>query len=427
MRKKRVLRKGRLAFAAVCALAVCGGVVWGVGALTSRLFHTREQTAAAGGKDSDTLTETVHTGQETELYESEQTGTSSFSFVGVGDNLLHDPIFLYYMEDTGSRDFLPLYENTLKYTRNADLSYINFETVCAGDAYGLSGYPNFNGPVEMMDTLAEAGFDWFSVSSNHSLDAGMDGLITEMDYIEENHPDISWTGAARTEEESTKPVVREVNGIRVGLAGFTYGLNGYQKPEGADWLIDVYRAEDGSVDYDLMKTRLDALKKVSDVQIVAMHWGDEYVTEVTPEQKEIAQWMNRQGVEAIIGSHPHVIEPVEFIRSPDQTTLVYYSLGNFISAQDSNYTMVGGMADFTMHYDFDTKQASFSDVKFIPTVTWISPDLRTYRTNTISEYTNDMAAGQFVTAMGEDVTKEWVAAYVRNIVGSPEGIEIVYE
>lgn len=418
-KKKRVLRKGRAAVAALCALAICGGAVWGASALVSRLVHQEPKTADTDGSEGNPDQQTQD--------QPEEGKTASFTFVGVGDNLLHDPIFLYYMEDTGTRDFLPLYENTLPYTRNADLAYVNFETVCAGDEYGLSGYPNFNGPLEMIDTLAEAGFDWFSVSSNHSMDAGMDGLITEMNYISDNHPDISWTGAARTEEESKRTVVREINGIKVGLAGFTYDLNGYSKPEGADWLIDVYRKSDGTVDYDLMEKRLDALKEVSDVQIVSMHWGDEYVTEVTPEQAEIAKWMNEQGVEVIIGSHPHVIEPVEFITTDDQTTLVYYSLGNFISAQDSNYTMVGGMADFQLNYDFGTGKATFSNVKFIPTVTWISPDLRTYRTNTISEYTDTMAEAQFVTANGEDVTKEWVAQYVRNIVGDPEGIEIAYE
>lgn len=353
--------------------------------------------------------------------------TASFTFAGVGDNLLHDPIFVYYGQDYGHRDFTPLYELTGSYIQEADLSYINFETVCAGDEFGLSGYPNFNGPLEMIDSLTASGFDWFSLSSNHSMDAGMEGLQNEVSFIEEHQPQLSATGAYRSEEESNIPVVRDVNGIKVGLASFTYDLNGYEKPEGADWLIDVYRNDDGTVNYEFMASRLDQLKAVSDVQIVSMHWGEEYQNEPNAEQREIAQFLHTQGVEVIIGSHPHVIQPAEFITSDDQSTLVYYSLGNFISAQDKSETMVGGMARFQLNYDFNTKTASFENVSFTPTVTWITPDLRTYRTTTIHEYGNEMAANHYMTSLGKPISREWVKNYTQFVMQIPEGIEIVLE
>lgn len=351
---------------------------------------------------------------------------SSFTFVGVGDNLIHET--LYYFQDPASRDMKPYYQNTKAYTEAADLAYINFETVCAGDEFGLSGYPSFNGPTEIIDAVASQGFDWLSLASNHSMDVGQAGLTAELDYIHNNYPDITTSGSFRTEEEWSKPIVIDVNGIKVGLCTFTYGLNGYMKPEGADWLIDVYRNDDGSVNYDLMKQKLDALQDKSDVQFVSMHWGDEYVTTVTDEQREIADWLNEQGVEVIIGTHPHVIEPVEIIKGEKQDTLCYFSLGNFISAQDDNTRMVGGMADFTLNYDFDSKKTSFSNVKFIPTVTWVSADTTDYRTNTIHEYTDEMGAAQYVTALyGQDMSKQWVKDYVHSVMGDPEGIEIVYD
>ena len=198
-------------------------------------------------------------------------------------------------------------------------------------------------------------------------------------------------------------------------------------PEGQEWMIDVYHKDDGSIDYDRIDQKLDALNEVSDVQIVAMHWGDEYQTAPNDEQVEIAHHLNEKGVEAIIGTHPHVIEPVEFIETPEQTTLCYYSLGNFISAQDTNETMVGGMAQFQMNYDFGTRKASFENVQFIPTVTWISPDLRTYRTTTIHEYNDDMAAGHYITSIGYDMSKGWVQQFVQDVIGSPSGIDVVLE
>lgn len=406
MDKKRKIYSKRIIALIGAIVLLCVGLIWIGNKTIHHLFPKKEAIENAADQSQE---------------------TASFTFIGVGDNLLHDTIYRYFEYDTGTRAYLPIYENTLSYTQNADLAYINMETVCAGDEYGLSGYPNFNGPLEMIDALSQAGFDWFSISSNHSLDVGMGGMVAEMNYFSEQHPEASWTGAARSQEEADQPVIRTVNGINIGLASFTYGLNGYQKPVGADWLVDVYRKEDGSIDYDLIKTRIDALQEASDVQIVSIHWGDEYVSEITEEQRAIAQYMHELGVEVIIGTHPHVIEPVELIQTDNQTTLVYYSLGNFISAQDQDVTMVGGMADFQLNYDFATKETTFSSIRFIPTITYISPDLRTYRTNTIVEYTDEMANNQYLHVVyGHDLSKQWIKDYVRGILGEPEGIEVIY-
>lgn len=352
---------------------------------------------------------------------------SSFTFTGVGDNLLHDTIFVYFEQDHGHRDFTSLYETTAPYFQDADLAYCNFETICAGDQFGLSGYPSFNGPTEMIDSLATLGFDWFSISSNHSLDAGIEGLKYEKSYIQENFPNISATGAYLSYEDAQQPVVREIRGIRVGLCGFTYGLNGYTVPQGMEWLIDVYRNPDGTINYELIDRKLAALNTVSDVQIVSMHWGDEYDNHPNNEQRALAQYLNAKGVEVIIGTHSHVIQPVEFIETKEQTTLVYYSLGNFISAQDSNVTMVGGMANFRLNYDFNTQKTTFSEVKFIPTITWISPDLRQYRTTTIHEYNDELATNHFISANGMDISKDWVQQYVSSIITGDDRIQVVLE
>lgn len=133
-------------------------------------------------------------------------------------------------------------------------------------------------------------------------------------------------------------------------------------------------------------------------------------------------------MEAVIGTHPHVIQPAEMMVSEDQTTLVYYSLGNFLSAQNQNITMVGGMADFTLNYDFDTRKASFSDVEFIPTVTWISPDLRQYETHTLPQWTDEMGQNHYIyQGEGQDMSVQWIRDYVASVMGTPENIKIVYE
>ncbi|WP_297568063.1 CapA family protein [uncultured Faecalibaculum sp.] len=363
--------------------------------------------------------------------QGEQTAhTASFTFTGVGDNLLHDTLFVYHEQDTGNRDYSGMYSEVTPYFQKSDLSYINFETPCAGDAFGLSGYPSFNGPLEMIDTLAGMGLNWFSTSSNHSMDAGADGLLAEMAYVNEKYPGIFYTGTYPDAQSQNIPAVMEINGIRVGLASFTYGLNGYVLPEDKPWLVNVFvkNEETGEVDYDLMDRILDPLIAQSDVQIVSMHWGVEYQNQPNDMQKAVAQYLHDKGVEAVIGSHPHVIQPAEIIKSADQETLVYYSLGNFISGQDQNYTMVGGMAQFTMNYNFDAKKATITDPSFTPTVTWISSDLRRYNTQLLQDYTDDEAASQYVTLVqGQDCSRGYVKEYVEQVMGQPEGIRIVTE
>lgn len=356
--------------------------------------------------------------------------TSSFTFTGVGDNLLHDTLFVYHEQDNGNRDYSGMYSEVTPYFQNSDIAYINFETPCAGDAFGLSGYPSFNGPLEMIDTLAGMGLNWFSTSSNHSMDAGADGLLAEMAYINEKYPGIFYTGTYPDAGSQTMPAVMDVNGIKVGLASFTYGLNGYTLPEDKPWLVNVFvkNEETGEVDYALMDKILDPLTAASDVQIVSMHWGVEYQNQPSDMQKQVAAYLHKKGVEAVIGSHPHVIQPAELLESEDQQTLVYYSLGNFISGQDQNCTMVGGMAQFTIDYDFDTKRATIVDPSFTPTVIWISPDLRRYNTQLFRDYTDEEAATQYVTVVqGQDCSRAYVRDYVTQVMGKPENIQIVLD
>lgn len=412
-KRKRHLRKS-IAIG-LCTVLACGGVLsmWKVFQKKPADAKNSQQAAAPGNTGGSSSNQTAN--------------RKSFSFAGVGDNLLHEPIYYYWDTDHDNRDYAPIYQGITPVISAADLGYINQETVCAGDAFGLSTYPSFNGPSEFLDTLAASGFDWLSASSNHSMDAGTEALLYELDYLKQRYPGISVTGAHSSQEEANTPIVREINGIKVGLAGFTYGLNGYSKPEGYDWLVDVYDDGNGNINYALIDQILDRLNAASDVQLVAMHWGVEYTNDPTPVQRELAQHLHEKGVEAIIGTHPHVIQPAEFIKDDNQETLVFYSLGNLLSAQDTNATMVGGLAQFVLNYDFNTKKASFENVTFTPTITLISPDLHTFGVALLPDYTDEMAANQFVTVVsGEDCSVQWVKDYTASVMGAPEGIEIIY-
>lgn len=353
--------------------------------------------------------------------------TASFTFAGVGDNLIHEAIYYYWDQDHPGRDYLPIYAAMQPVIEAADLAYINMETVSAGESFGLSHYPNFNGPSEFLDAAAAAGFDWFSVSSNHSMDAGADALLYQQNYIRSRLPQVKATGVHESAEDQNTPAVTEINGIKVGLCSFTYGLNGHTLPEDMPWLVDVYDAGNGQINYALMDAMLERLNAASDVQLVSMHWGTEYQNVPEAAQQELARYLHDKGVEAVIGTHPHVIQPVEMLESDGQQTLVYYSLGNFLSAQDSAETMVGALAQFTLEYDFDSRTAHFVQAAATPTITQISPDLHNYSIVTLLEYTDAMAAGQYVSVVkGEDCSVQWVRDYARSVFGAPEGIKISY-
>ena len=283
----------------------------------------------------------------------------------------------------------------------------------------MSGYPTFNGPTEILSSVNKAGFDWWSLSSNHSLDRGADGLLAQIDLIHNEYPNVITTGSHISQEDKNRALVKEINGIKVGFLGYTYGLNGFSLPEDKPWLVDL-------IDKDQIKQDMEALNKVSDVQMVSMHWGNEYQTEPTQEQEDLANYLNELGVEVVIGSHPHVIEPAKIIKGKNQNTLVYYSLGNYTSAQDMDITMVGGMASFTLNYDPDTKTTSFTDTKFIPLITWFDTGFNDWKTYMIDDY-NDSIASTHRLSSEYDLSKEWIQQFVQSVMQNPDGIEVVLE
>ena len=176
------------------------------------------------------------------------------SFVAVGDNLIHGAIFYYNAKGDGTYDFKDIYEHTNRYTRKADIAYINQETICGGTELGLSHYPSFNGPYEVLDAVADAGFDWMAASSNHTLDAGVQGILNQLAYMKEHHPDIRVTGSHATKEESEQLQVITREGVKFGILGYTYGLNGYVLPKGKEYMVDL-------IDKDKIKNDVEKLKK----------------------------------------------------------------------------------------------------------------------------------------------------------------------
>lgn len=298
--------------------------------------------------------------KQSETTEKEDT---RISLAAVGDNLIHGAIYLSSdYQVNGSYDFTSIYAQLKSFLVDYDIANINQETVLGGTQLGLSHYPSFNSPQEIGDAIADAGFNWVSQASNHSLDAGAAGIISAMDFWD-RYPDVVTTGINRSEEEAARPRIMEVKGVKVGLLNYSYGFNGYVEPE------DFYCNE---IDKAKIKKDYEQLKEAGCIVVLAsMHWGQEYQFSSNEEQRELAQFLADLGVNVIIGAHPHVVQETTFLTGKNgNQTLVNYSLGNILSAQDENYTMLGALMTCEIVIDGSSNEVTIEQAKVYPTVNY---------------------------------------------------------
>lgn len=342
---------------------------------------------------------------------------SNISFLAVGDNLIHEAIYTYNYRQHGDYNLNHIYDNTNYLTQNADLAYINLETLASGKELGLSGYPTFNGPYEVLDGVVAAGFDWLSAASNHSFDRGVKGIINQKNYFDK-YTDAKMTGMSRNQDEADQLNVFDIKDVKIGVQSYTYGLNGFELPQDAQYLINV-------IDKDRIAEDMERLQAVTDLQIVSMHWGQEYQFSPNEEQIDLAQFLSDLGVDVIIGAHPHVIQPMDYLFGKEgNKTLVMYSLGNFLSAQDENYRMLGGMAKFEINYNRTKSEFEFVNVAFLPTITHITDNFYNYSTYVLKDYTNELASNHTLAKKGQNVTREYFIELVNEVMN--DNIEIIY-
>ena len=245
------------------------------------------------------------------------------SLVAVGDALIHNGVYLDASLGNGNYDFTKMFTEIEPLIKNYDLKYYNQETIIGGKNLGLSNYPRFNSPDEIGLDLIKIGFNMVSLANNHALDKNEQGVLYSVNFW--NNTNIVTNGQNRSlEDRENKIKIYEQNGIKYAFLAYTNSTNGITAPSGKEYLVNVY--SDNQAYEDINKIKNDV-----DVIIVAMHWGDEYSHVPNDLQKQQAKYLSSLGVDLIIGSHPHVIQPVGYV----DNTLVIYSLGNFISAQKS--------------------------------------------------------------------------------------------
>ena len=260
----------------------------------------------------------------------------SISLVMVGDNLIHDKIYNEAKTKDGY-DFTKMYTLIKEKIKDYDLAYYNQETILGGSEIGVSSYPAFNSPYEVGDAMIDAGFNLVSLATNHTLDRGEKAIINSRNYWN-SKKDILAVGSYSSEEERNEVHILTKNNITYTLLNYTYGTNGIAIPSGKEYLVNVWPVTGTNPESDIkyqnykaqVKKDIEAIRDKVDVLMVAMHWGIEYEYDPNSYQKDMAQYLSSLGVDIIIGTHPHVIQPITWI----DNTLVIYSLGNFFSAHE---------------------------------------------------------------------------------------------
>ncbi|TQR31891.1 capsule biosynthesis protein capA [Campylobacter sp. MIT 99-7217] len=264
---------------------------------------------------------------------SSQQDIFELSLIMTGDALLHSRVYKdakISKDGRVSYDFSPMLRFLKPLIKEHDLAFYNQESVLGGKELGLSTYPNFNSPQEFGLNMLELGFNLVSLANNHSFDRKEEALLSSLRFWQKTNA--VFAGVNKNLRESRKNKIYTKNGIKYAFLAYTYGLNSYELPKEQAFLINIYSKE-------RLKQDIQALRSEVDLLIVSMHWGKEYVFTPTKEQKDLAFFLAEQGVDIVIGTHPHVLQPIEMIND----TLVVYSLGNFLSSQIGLERRIGAL------------------------------------------------------------------------------------
>ena len=294
----------------------------------------------------------------------DQDSISSITISFVGDLMCHSPQFKFAQVSKDSFDFKPVFREVKKYLTKTDLTIGNLETTFSGKESRYSGYPLFNSPDEYLEALKDAGFDILLTANNHSLDRGKKGVLRTIDMIKING--MVSIGSYHSQQDRDSIRIFDINGIKISILSYTYGLNGNYIAKNEKYLVNV-------IDITLIKQDiLNARNKNADVILVYFHFGDEYQRKPNSFQKEIVKRAIDYGADLIIGSHPHVIQPVEYfssIKNKIGKGLIAYSLGNFISNQRWRYSDAGVILNLTVTKNILTHDVKLTHETILPT--WV--------------------------------------------------------
>ncbi len=390
-------------------IAACVLIALGVGGVLTGAFMSERQL----GPWTPTPTPTpVATPAPTPSPTPEPTPlVQTVRFSATGDNLIHDGIYLQARKrgEDGAYDFTEAYAPMREFYQQFDVNWLNQETL-VNDAFAPSAYPMFSTPGDITDTLYDLGFRVFSVSNNHSYDKGAEGIAASREHWAAMPDDVAVAGFYNLETYDDY-VYQTVNGITFGYLSYTESTNGLPTPEGSEYGI-VYLD-----DRETIAAQIAAMRPNCDVLVVSCHWGVEGSHETTEFQTQTAQWLADQGVDLIIGTHPHVTQTAEWLTGANgNTAFVAYSLGNFINAQSQPDNMIGAVLDITFQKTTapdGTVTVEMQNPKLHGVVTQYEAGYQNIRVYPYRDYTDELGAahGNFT------LTRAQIEEVLRSSIG----------
>ena len=334
------------------------------------------------------------------------------SVLACGDNLIHPSVYFYAMEcyanahnenctyvatNDANYDFSPIYTNVAERMKNADICYINQETLSGGDGTKIYGYPTFNSPEAVGRTLRTLGVDVVNMAHNHMLDAGDDSFLIHSDGFFKSLG-MTPLGYYKNEADTDNIVLYEEQGITFAFLTYTYGTNGITSR--SETYIPYMKEA-------IVRKQVALAKQQADVVIVSAHWGNEDTYSPNSDQKFFANLFCELGVDVVIGMHSHCIQPMQWIESSTgHRMLLTYSLGNFVSGMQDGMNVLEGMLSFDVRRSAETGEITVEKPLFTPLVlhytkeqsvdTKLDTGYRNFKLYDLKDYTEALAAAHGV-------------------------------
>lgn len=338
----------------------------------------------------------------------------------VGDLLFESSY--YKVRENGENENL-YFSKVKNYFEDDDISIGNMEVVIGNNNMQISGDGyNFCAPEYIGKTVSSLDFEILSTANNHSYDRRNEGINSTIDYFK-NNTDIITIGTEKNKEDKKTRII-EKNGIKVGFVSYTYGTN--IKPSEDDLnLINYYKDPYTKEIYkEKIEKEIKELKEDTDIIITIIHWGTEFTFNENKEQKEMAQYLNSLGVDIIVGSHSHSIQPIEII-GDEKKTLVYYSMGNFVSADDDIARTKKGEETYDNAYQFgllskvkllldENNSITFEQIKTIPIINYFDKNMKNFTLIPFSEYSEEYEKNHYRYNFG--LTKEFISTNFETVI-----------
>lgn len=409
------IRKGKQAAMIVCLLL---SLLTACGPAAEAIEHSSETVTAATSMEDAPAADQSHTLPD-EAPSVEEDVNETLRLIMVGDVLLHTPVSESALQEDGSYDFTAIFAHTRDTIQGADLAIVNQEVIIGGEELGVSGYPAFNAPYAIGDALADAGFDVVCHGTNHALDKGREGLLNCLAFWEREYPHMGIVGIHHSAQSQDTIYIHEKNGFRIAILNYTYSTNGIALPSDMPYAVDM-------LDEEKVVSDIRRAEEEADFTIVCPHWGTEYNLGISSYQEKWTNIFLENGVDLVLGTHPHVIEPIQWVtdEGTGHEMLVYYSLGNYVnwtseSGEGIANRMVGGMAQVTLVRNEDGVVAIDSyDIEAL--VSHLQEGVNGVTVYPLSEYTPELARQNKIIEQDSAFSLSYCEQLCERVWGSPE-------